>query len=52
MPKYNLRKKEIIPSISSGNENEKWRCDVLKKRAKINRCAKIDKLQIFGVFFQ
>jgi len=24
---------------------------VIKKRAKINRCRKIDKLQIFGVFF-
>jgi len=43
--------KSIKPSIPSGNENEKWRCYAIKKKVKINRCGKIDKIQLFGVFF-
>jgi len=53
MPKNRLRtkRKSIKLSISSGKENEMWRFDVIEKRAIINRCGKIDKLQIFNVFF-
>jgi len=33
---WGRRLENNVRTISSGNKNEKWRCDVIKKMAKIN----------------